>query len=732
VTTLADRRGICVLGRTDFHFGMGTLTYAACELLSRYFRVGLLPTRDAPRSSPADGSAEGYVTLPSGRDVPLVTSAAGFAASLYVDVVWNGVQDQRHELLPDSGIRVAQIAYDSDELPPEWVDLLNGKFDVALFTSGHLEEVAQRSGVTITTGTLPIALDLEGLLGRRYRPPLPRRLRFGSLSAFHDRKGLDVLIDAFLQLYQDRPDVELVLHSNLAIGDPFERISQLSELAGATNVRISHGLLSSAQKNALLESFDIYVNCSRGEGYSVGPREALALGKPIVVTQLAAHADFDGVPGVFHFAPVGRMPARYPEIDNRVFGAQLYFDVPAIAAGLAAAADFVRSSACVESAPVRRRLAARFAFTALAPEYRSLFDPDSIAVRPLPAKRAPSLRIDASVSAITRRAAGRHGTRLRRDAAKVVVPVHDGGFFSIFNRFISHLVWGLREDRVSLVVPDWNVIRLLPPGGGDRLTSYCYSRPEDGNLWLKLFEPLYDLTPEEMNDPGFMSEGAGPATPEFNEVREPLLTYVHAYDLYRAAWFPRFRNQYGRVTREYVRPRPELAAELKDTLAAQADGRFMISAHVKHPSHGLEQPGQRIAGGDRYVAAVRALLVERGIREASDDWTLFVATDQDRVVARFADEFGPHVFCFKDVSRIEPEVDASFDALSPTEQLRIGHQLQHLKASHSRHWSWRLAWEVWRDAEVMAASDVLLHAVSNVATAASYLGPRIRMIYIEP
>jgi Glycosyl transferases group 1 len=731
VTTAADGRGICVLGRTDFHFGIGTLTFAACELLSRYFRVGLLSTRDRPRTAPSE-QAEQYVTLPSGRDVPLVSSADGFAASLYVDVLWNGVHDRGHELLPDTGVRIAQIAYDSDELPPEWVELLNHKFDIAMFTSGHLEQVAHRSGVTIPTGTLPIALDLEGLLVRRYRAPLPGRLRFGSLSAFHDRKGLETLIEAFLSLYSFRPDVELVLHSNLAIGDPYDRISRLTNNSGASNIRISHGLLSTAEKNALLESFDIYVNCSAGEGYSVGPREALALGKPIVVTQLGAHADFDGVPGVFHFAPGGRMPARYPEIDNRVFGAQLYFDVPAISAGLAAAADFVRSSTCVQTVPARRRCAAKFGFTALAPEYRSLFDPDSAAVRPLPAPSAPSIRIDRAVSAITRRAAGRHGVRLRRDAARVVVPVHDAGFFSIFNKFITHLAWGLREDRVSLVVPDWNVIRLLPPGGGDRLTSYCYSRPEDGNLWLKLFEPLYDLTPEEMNDPGFLSEGAGPAWPDFNEVREPLLTYVHAYDLYRAPWFPRFRNHYGRVTRDYVRLRPELAAELKETLAAQADGRFMISAHVKHPSHGLEQPGQRIAGGDRYISAVRAALTERGIREASDDWTLFVATDQDRVVARFADEFGPHVFCFKDVSRIEPEVDASFDALSPDEQLRIGHQLQHLKAAHSRHWSWRLAWEVWRDAELMAASDVLLHAVSNVATAVSYLGPRTRMIYIEP
>ncbi|MBO9578712.1 MAG: hypothetical protein J7480_08110, partial [Microbacteriaceae bacterium] len=66
------------------------------------------------------------------------------------------------------------------------------------------------------------------------------------------------------------------------------------------------------------------------------------------------------------------------------------------------------------------------------------------------------------------------------------------------------------------------------------------------------------------------------------------------------------------------------------------------------------------------------------------------------------------------------------------EQASEGWQLQHLRAADPRSWSPRLAWEVWRDAEAMAAGDVLIHAVSNVATAASYLGPDTRMVYCDP
>ncbi len=111
---------------------------------------------------------------------------------------------------------------------------------------------------------------------------------------------------------------------------------------------------------------------------------------------------------------------------------------------------------------------------------------------------------------------------------------------------------------------------------------------------------------------------------------------------------------------------------------------------------------------------------------------MFLATDQDRVVGLFEEEFGDHLIRFGDVARIDQATDAAFDELGADEQHASGHQVQHLLASNRDLWSTRLAWEVWRDAEAMASSDVLIHAVSNVATAVSYLGPDVDMIYCEP
>lgn len=720
----ARAQGVCVIGRTDFHTGMGAVTASACESLARSFPVSLLPTRDF-RDAAGDA-----VVLPSGRSIPVTKDAQGFAAYFFTDVLWNGSFDRNYQLVPADGFRVAHIPYDSDELPDEWVEILNERFDAVLFSSGHLEAVAATSGVNIPTGTLPIALDLESLIGRKYRAPVAGRIRIGSLSAFHERKNLDVLVEAFLKVYGHDDGVELVLHSNLAMGDVFDRVQAMCDMAPRKNVVISRGNLSGAAKNALLDTFDGYVNCSSGEGYSIGPREALALGKPAALSDIGAHQDLLGTAGVFPIATGGRMPARYMEIDHRVFGGQAIVTPAAVADALVSLVEFVRSSRCAPTVIERRRVASQFTFTSLVRAYEQVLDPDSVAVR----RRAPAnpTADTVSVGAAARELLGRHGSAARGRDSKLVVPLHDGGFFSIFNTFMTHLVWGLRDERVGLVLPDWDVTQLLKTIEGDNPTSYCYSNVDDGNLWLRMFEPLYGLSPELMNDREFLAEGAFAPADQFNVAREPLLTYKNAFELYRRPWFQNFRNEYNGALSDHVRLRPELRGELDGLLSDSFGGRFVVAAHVKHPSHMIEQPDGLMASNAEYVAKIYGVLRDRGISPSSDDWRLFVATDQERVARSFRDEFGANAVVFDDVDRVDAETDNAYDLLDLAAQSREVHQLQHQRATDRSAWSWRLAWEVWRDAEAMAASDVLLHVVSNVSTAVSYLGTQVEMTYVAP
>ena len=714
-------QGICIMGRADFYTGIGTVTHAALELFSRVAPVVFFPARNR------GAIPSGEVQLPGGRTVPIADEASDRAIYFFCDVLWNGAEDLNYTALPHDGFKIAHMAYDSDEFPPEWVAILNERFDLALFTSKYLEQIAINSGVRIPVGTLPVGLDIEPLIAERYVAAQPSRIRFGSISAFHERKRLDLLVESFIEAFGDRDDVELVIHSNLASGSTFERVQALTAKAPGARVTLTYGNLSDDDKNSLLASMDVYVSTSSGEGYSIDPREALALGKPLVLSGIPAHRDLGGVPGVFFVEPTSMVPARYPEIDNRVFGRQSDFSSSDFATSLSEARIFTLSPAAKATAAERKMLASEFSFSALAAPYQTLMNADARAVRP----RAPwssFVHFPAEIDSLIRPAGGRHGKRI--GAKKIVVQAHDGGFFSLFNAFLSHLVWGLRDSNVSMVIPDWDAGRLIEREGHPE--SYCYSRPDDGNMWLKLFEPLYDLTAEEMNDAEFIYANAVLPELRHNEAREPLLTYTNAFELYRAPWFKKFRSQYGRVLHEHVRLIPALQAERDSFINNEMGGRFVVAAHVKHPSHSIEQPGGSIAERSQYIDEVRKALTKRGIVEGSDDWRVFVATDQDRVVQLFNDEFGDRVIRFDDVARVSVESDIAFDTLAKEEQNQSGFQLQHIMAANTDTWSSRLAWEVWRDAEAMANSDVLIHAVSNVATAVSYMGENVEMIYCDP
>jgi glycosyltransferase involved in cell wall biosynthesis len=722
MTPERSRSGVCVVGRSNFSTGIGQVVLAALELFGRAGDVALFATDRSP------SERTGVIVTPLGQPVELVGSADGFATCFFADVLWNGSGDVNHTIVPERAYRIAHIAFDSDTLPPEWVTIANERFDALMVMSQPLEDLARASGVHIPVGTLPVALDIDAELDRLRHRGLHPTIRFGTMSAFHERKNLEAFVEGFALAFGPNDPVELIIHSNLALGRAFHSVRSLVERLADDRVRISISDLSLEEKFELMSSFDVYVNVAGGEGYSIGPREALAQGRPVILSEIPAHAELVGLPGTFLVPAAGRVPARYPEIDNRQFGFQFRIDPRDIARAFHHAVEYVWGGEEDGDERLRRRRAAHYTMTALEGDYIALVDPDHCRPARLDGETTTT-HFPAKVVVSTRRAARRHGSRRRR--RKLVIQAYDGGFFSLFNSFMSHLAWSLQEPSPPLIVPDWDVTRLMEREAGKPLESYCYSAPGDGNMWLGLFEPLYDLTEAEMNDVEFLYADSELPEARHNEDREPLLTYVHAYDLYRLPWFPLFRRQYHAALDEHVRLRPEFRREV-DRIRAETQGGFVISVHVKHPSHAIEQPDQRIAGQQEYFAAVRKVLHDRGIAERSDEWRIFVATDQDRIVRGFAEEFGDRMISFSDVTRIATDTDECYDQLDDATRITVGHQLQHQLAAQPATWSVRLAWEVWRDAEAMAASNVLLHAVSNVSTAVSYMNPRVEMIYCAP
>ena len=714
---------ICIIGRCSFESGIGSITYSLCESLARNFAVCLLPTE--PHARTWD-----QVMLPNGRMIPVCKDTAPLKVAIFCDVLWNGQYDYNLHLLPGHTLNYAYVVFDSDELPSRWVAELNERFHLAVVCSPHLIDTLRNSGVERPIACVPIALDLEPLLAEPFEPPRPARTRFCSVAAFHPRKGTRLLVETFTRRFAGRSDVELVLHSNIGFGDTFARVQRLIEDFGLNNVKASHGPLSTADKNGLIRGCDVFVNVSRGESYSIGPREALALGKPLVLSDIGGHTDLAGAPGVFSVPAVLNVPGRYTEIDNLVFGQQRVVEAAALGEALEQALAYARSPQNARDAHARRAHAAQFSFSKLSTSYAELINPDVGRFR-VAQRQTAYIHIPEDFRGGARQTLGRAARRIG-GTRHVVTPAYDGGFFSVFNAFVSHLVWGLQDHRCHGVFPDWDVGRMIEREGTSKFTSFCYGKPSDGNVWLKLFEPVHGSTDTEMNDRDFLYANATFPEARHNEKREPLMTYIHAYKLYQSRDFAAWRRQYHRVFKEHVHLRPHLATEVETFAARALRAKFMIAAHVRHPSHVIEQPNAMMAHNQVYLDRIHQTLRQRNIDARQGDWGVFLATDQDRVVDQFRAEFGDHVVRFTDVRRTRAEEDARFERMSEADRRKEGQQVQHLMAANPENWNARMAWEVIRDAYTLARCHLLLHVVSNISTAVAYINPTIELELCRP
>jgi len=106
-----------------------------------------------------------------------------------------------------------------------------------------------------------------------------------------ERKGLDTLLEAWQQIYRDRPnqDVRLLL---IGTGSDAKQLSQLIEDMQLHGV---HWLNEFVSDRSVIQQYlaaaNVYTLSSRQEGFPVAPIEAMACGLPVVATDAPGMAD---------------------------------------------------------------------------------------------------------------------------------------------------------------------------------------------------------------------------------------------------------------------------------------------------------------------------------------------------------------------------------------------------------------------------------------------------------
>jgi glycosyltransferase involved in cell wall biosynthesis len=235
---------------------------------------------------------------------------------------------------PAHGGRVAQFLHWEYGPPPlEWVRAHADHLDEVWVASTHVRDGMLEGGMDPgRLALVPLGVDPE-----RFRPgaepldlgdraPGVRLLFVGGLIW---RKGIDLLLTAYLRAFRPGDDVTLVLKDFGARGPyvPQEAAERVREIqADPRAPRILHltDSLSDADMPRLYAACDALVQPYRGEGYGLPIAEAMACGLPAIVPDRGAARDFCGPQTAV------LVPSREVAMDSSTIGGMLIAGRPRV------------------------------------------------------------------------------------------------------------------------------------------------------------------------------------------------------------------------------------------------------------------------------------------------------------------------------------------------------------------------------------------------------------------
>lgn len=197
---------------------------------------------------------------------------------------------QNYKKIPnDSRLKFAYHVTESTIIPKEVVSIFNKHFDAVVIPDPWAVNVYKKSGVSIPVFALPLVLDLESLLSK---PVRTKRVQgpfiFGFSAVDAPRKNHKLLIQAFSQEFGYNSDVQLCIHSRFNNKKGLNRIRKDIKNSGARNITLIQKGFHRDEYEDFISSLSCYVILSKGEGFSITPREALAAGVPCVVSNNTA------------------------------------------------------------------------------------------------------------------------------------------------------------------------------------------------------------------------------------------------------------------------------------------------------------------------------------------------------------------------------------------------------------------------------------------------------------
>jgi glycosyltransferase involved in cell wall biosynthesis/predicted Zn-dependent protease len=257
------------------------------------------------------------LTFPEGLGVPTVDGPAVLSQRIRRPLGRPADAHVRHQWPPDfrpppEGRWVLMQHWEFGSPPRDWIGPMNGPIDEVWVASRFVRDCLIQGGAPADrVHVVPLGVDPQ--VFRPDAPPLPLRtrnpFRFLFVGGTIPRKGIDLLLDAYTRTFTAGDDVCLVV-KDMGAGSFYKgqtagaRIAACRAWAGAPEIEYLNGPLTEAQLAGLYTACDCLVLPYRGEGFGLPIAEAMACGRPVIVTGQGAALDFCG-PDNAYLIPAG-------------------------------------------------------------------------------------------------------------------------------------------------------------------------------------------------------------------------------------------------------------------------------------------------------------------------------------------------------------------------------------------------------------------------------------------
>ena len=218
-------------------------------------------------------------------------------------VLYQGTTADAWDLDNYGRCRVGRTTFETDRIPDGWAEQCNAMDEVWVPSEFNRRTFAASGVAEEKLHVMPEGVD-SGLFHpdcEGFDWPSVHGFRFLSNFDLLDRKGMKVLLKAYLSEFKANEDVCLVLklaqHGNPG-ADPEALLTHFVETEGglrleqAPPIILLKGFIPHLDMPRLYASADAYVLPSHGEGFGLPYIEALSCGLPVIATRWSGHLDF--------------------------------------------------------------------------------------------------------------------------------------------------------------------------------------------------------------------------------------------------------------------------------------------------------------------------------------------------------------------------------------------------------------------------------------------------------